>query len=193
MFSGILSKLSFVTKIVSNYWIVSDGVSGTLAKTARDICYKWYDTWHGKPVPSNHHSFMGSWDPRDVIINASNDMTNYLEKRALCEKTHNVVFNSSYSKAAGLFFTAITLGHLVKNYHRTNQYYAYSLKDRDALAALSPRQVSAFNIGVQAGRNNIKRILYLSKYDAWRHPNAYFAGFAAARNHDNALIARVAR
>lgn len=88
-------------------------------------------------------------------------------------------------------FIGLELVRYARNWMKTAQYAAYEAKTDNQINMLNDAQVTAFDVGQQSAKSTKGQILGLFAWQAYRHPKAFYAGYEAHVNENEALIKKV--
>lgn len=92
---------------------------------------------------------------------------------------------------AGAVFVGLQIMQYARNWYKSRQYRDYQTKCHDDNPPLNPTEVEAFNIGVKAAQSYQGLLFSFGSLKAYKHANAYYAGYQAAENHDVEMIQKV--
>lgn len=118
------------------------------------------------------------------------DMGNSWTATATCERMGDTVYNNK-AVMMGSIAAAGFVYHQVKNRIREREYGIYKSKTNHELQELNPRQIESFKIGTHSAKSKVARTLSFFTPASILAPRAYFAGFAASRHDDKALMKKV--
>lgn len=89
---------------------------------------------------------------------------------------------------AGMAFASMEIMRQARNWFKTRQYSAYSLKEAEELNNLTQSELNAFDGGCQSAKSVNKQFLNLFSWHTYRESSAYYAGFQARSLGDYKLI-----
>jgi hypothetical protein len=118
------------------------------------------------------------------------DMGDSWTATATCERVGDTVYNNKAVMMGTIAATGF-IYHQTKVMIREREYGIYKNKTKHELQQLNARQIEAFEIGTQAAHSKVAHALSFFQPASLLSPRAYFAGYAATKHEDHALIKRV--